>query len=312
MRTVIVGEVAGRTSDEPLDPASQSGGRLADLAGLDHEEFLDRFDRINIIPSIFEEQLDPAFMRLRWKQSSGCNLRSILHGRRVILLGAAVAGAMGVADQPHFRWFRTSWGVASVIPHPSGKNRWWNEPDNVSRARHFMRRALLPCVHVEGPDGCGKSTLIPELKSLLGTDDEPVLVVPTEGPPHTYAECEDRIAQRIKPGIVSDRSSGLISELVYGPVLRDGVCGYEPDFWAIIRSLIGVVTFVYCRPPSEFLRPNFRPDEPDDFASEVLANMSTIAIKYDEVMQRVVSMGGRVIIYDRTSMIPEDIARCVV
>ena len=63
--------------------------------------------------------------------------------RRLILLGREVAGAFGVR-YPSFE-FAEPWngrgGVrAASIPHPSGRNRFWNDPARTDYAARFMRR----------------------------------------------------------------------------------------------------------------------------------------------------------------------------
>lgn len=76
----------------------------------------------------------------------------------VLLLGRRVAGAFGVGGQPYLedfcstRFFRgTLLGVrtpsnmsnlfarAVVVPHPSGRCRWWNDLDNVRHARRVLQ-----------------------------------------------------------------------------------------------------------------------------------------------------------------------------
>ena len=65
-----------------------------------------------------------------------------LAGRRVVALGAGVVEAL-VADALH------DWAWCSPLPvhgftllplpHPSGRNRWWNSPDNVRAAQAALR-----------------------------------------------------------------------------------------------------------------------------------------------------------------------------
>ena len=71
-----------------------------------------------------------------------------LSGRRVLLLGSNVAGAFGFFDRPALRW-QTFYhfdgethrrvGPTALLPHPSGVNLWWNDPENRGRAARFMR-----------------------------------------------------------------------------------------------------------------------------------------------------------------------------
>jgi hypothetical protein len=64
--------------------------------------------------------------------------RTKLRGRTV-LVGRSVASAFGLRRIPFLVWFRLGAATVSVIPHPSGVCRWWNDPRNVSRAEEFLR-----------------------------------------------------------------------------------------------------------------------------------------------------------------------------
>ncbi len=285
MRTIIVGLSPG-SGPIPLDPSRGSGARLASLSGLSGEEFLDRFDRVNLRPSVDSEVGDQKLVE---------NLLPVLRGRRVIALGRSVSDALGIGEG-WFRWSLRGGFVGASIPHPSGLSRWWNDPRNVDSAGEFMRRAIRPCVHVEGPDGSGKSTLVPELARILSLD-----AVPTDDPPRSWNECLGRIERRIEPGLVCDRSSGLVSELVYGPVLRGRAIVDEEVVWSVVRSLIHAVVFVYCRPPRDAIRPTFRDSEDPEHVRGVLERSEALGNRYDEVMSRMSRMGARVVCHDWTS-----------
>ena len=292
MRPVLVGLDTGGNGPEPLSPDNMSGRRLADLAGLTRDEFIERFDRVNLLPGDVDTQAAVA------------NLMPILRGRRVVTLGREVSMALGVRGD-------LSWGVGAGfigahLPHPSGLNRWWNDRSNVEVAGRFMRDLLRPCIHVEGPDGSGKSTLVDSLEVIMNLDRRP-----TQNPPRDWPDCLGRIIDRIAPGIVCDRSSGLVSELVYGPVIRGGTCTPEDRIWGVVASLAHAVTFVYCRPAANLIVPTWREGEDPDHVAKVQLKATNLIERYDEVMARVSSIGARVIRYDRDTMRPEEIARCV-
>lgn len=63
-----------------------------------------------------------------------------LSGRRVVFLGKAVAAAFGVRANS-LRWVEHRGMTVAVLPHPSGVNTWWNNPDNRAAASAFMRCA---------------------------------------------------------------------------------------------------------------------------------------------------------------------------
>ncbi len=80
----------------------------------------------------------------------------LLAGRRVIGLGRIVGRALtGLATESWFRWepmlarraisplgIEVPRGEVATVPHPSGRNLWWNDPANRERARAFFRELL--------------------------------------------------------------------------------------------------------------------------------------------------------------------------
>lgn len=60
-------------------------------------------------------------------------------GRRIVVLGGRrVASAFGLATLDYFKPVRL-FGVEFILaPHPSGVNRWWNNPGNRTRARIWI------------------------------------------------------------------------------------------------------------------------------------------------------------------------------
>lgn len=87
----------------------------------------------------------------RWPGSAGkgsrfprCDhtLASIAGGRRALLLGRRVAASVGCGRVPYLRWVDVGGVEAAVVPHPSGVNRWWNDPANREAARLFFEDAL--------------------------------------------------------------------------------------------------------------------------------------------------------------------------
>lgn len=82
-------------------------------------------------------------------------LRPFLAGRRALLLGRRVVSAFGLSELEPLDWKvidcgrGAGWNRASsptaqvaFLPHPSGRNRWYNEQRNTDAAREFLRRLL--------------------------------------------------------------------------------------------------------------------------------------------------------------------------
>lgn len=296
LRPVLVGLDPGLGSG-PFGSGSRVGRRLAELMGLDGEGYELAADRINLHPASGAE-------RGRDKTAAE-NLASILSGRRVVALGRRVHEALGGStDSGWFSWGLVDGRVMSVAPHPSGLSRWWNDPRNVEAAGRFFSGLPRPCVHVEGPDGSGKTTLARKLSRRLG-----MTMVPTDDPPQSWGECLSRISLRLAPGLVCDRSSGLVSELVYGPVLRGSTLTDEGAMWLIVRAVSRSVVFVYCRPA--VLEPKFRKGEAQGHVRGVKDNLDRLAGRYDEVMRMIEGLGGRVVRYDRSRTSVEEVSECV-
>jgi hypothetical protein len=286
MRTIFVGISPGNSSKEPLSLHGMSGKRLSRLLRLPSEEYLARFDRVNLLPfdgiSCYDEVVADLVE----------NLRPLLRGRRVVALGSKVQRALNLPDK-WFDWSYEPGFVGASIPHPSGKNRWWNDPGQCQQAGVFLEKLNSPCIHVEGADGSGKSHLVKQLVECGG------MYVPTENPPTSWGDCLLRVRQRISSGAVCDRSSGLVSELVYGPVLRGRTIESERKIWELLQKVIHAVTFIYCR-PSKF-RLTSRPDESPEHVKAVEDNHEALVRRYDEVFDKMSCMGAKVIQYDWTS-----------
>ena len=135
------------------------------------------------------------------------------------------------------------------------------------------------CYQVEGADGAGKSTLVLDISRRLNLP-----VIPTENPPVSWEECRARVRARFLPGVICDRSSGLISELVYGPVLRGGTIGPEDWYWETFGLIAPFLVLVYCEARGEF---TFRPDEDPSHVQNVKDRIENIHSRYREVFQRV-------------------------
>ncbi len=153
-RLVIVGEAPG-PRDGPGTPLQGvnlqgTGGRLRALCGLTEARWR-RVERVNLLPFCPGGRF-PAELAA----SQAANLsHSLLRSRRLVLLGRRVALAFGVprsAGREYAEWTRSPLGPeVAVIPHPSGKNLWYNDSANRRRVERFLRGALA-----------GKETRCPE------------------------------------------------------------------------------------------------------------------------------------------------------
>lgn len=156
MKVVLVGIAPARPGEEgqPLSAyAPQSTGRrIANMMKMSWKEYNDFFDRVNVCP---HPQLSTIPAKLYHPFAE--NLAGILRNRRVILLGANVAECFSI---PRESWEPCRWRVQSetyrqvnfvgyragmklpfdwaLLPHPSGRNRWYNAPENERTAIEFL------------------------------------------------------------------------------------------------------------------------------------------------------------------------------
>lgn len=142
-RVLLIGQAPGPNTDPelPLYPTSKTstGGRLQELMGISREEYLDLFDRINLLNEF------PGRHR-RDAKIAAAAVRPLLHSRTVVLVGRNVAQSFGLDADFHdwMEWPLNECGMClvSVIPHPSGRNHWYNDKSNRLAARRFWRDTI--------------------------------------------------------------------------------------------------------------------------------------------------------------------------
>lgn len=138
-RLVLVGEAPAGSGSEAT-PALEGlvGRRLAQMMGVDYAAYIANTTRRNL----FETPDEGKFWYTTIARHRAIRLAGdFLDGDWVILLGAKVAAAFSAADLPLYRW--TSWQRYQVarVPHPSGRNRMYNDPAEVERASRFLAEA---------------------------------------------------------------------------------------------------------------------------------------------------------------------------
>jgi uracil-DNA glycosylase len=120
--------------------ASRSGRFFARCAGLTLGE-LRRICFANVIRRFPGDQQKGDAFPIAEARAGAKRLRRRLRGRRVLMLGGNVARAFGLRAEL-MTWSDAGGFEAAVVPHPSGVNRWWNDPRNRAAARRFLRRCV--------------------------------------------------------------------------------------------------------------------------------------------------------------------------
>ena len=152
---VLVGQAPNRSSDpsDPLAWETVAGARLAGALSLTREEYeaVPRFNLLSEWPGLQGE--GDAFP-MADASLAARKLAPELDGRLVVALGWRVGKCLGWPQGSRRRvlaWLPVSWydrGVVrfklAVVPHPSGRSRWWQDVDNVERASAFLRACYSP------------------------------------------------------------------------------------------------------------------------------------------------------------------------
>lgn len=141
MKLVIIGEAPAAKGFPGDALTGTSGRRLCEIAGWDYDYYLKETTRTNLI------QLPTKVWYPSMSRNAADAMRPLLDGRNVILLGGKVAAAFRWSSQPDYEWFTSHApdGIVTTwmrVPHPSGRNRKWNDEAQVARARAALNGAL--------------------------------------------------------------------------------------------------------------------------------------------------------------------------
>lgn len=150
MKPLIIGQAPGPNTDplRPLPPLPRTcaGGRLAELAGLTPKQYLQTFDRANLLQFFPGRSMCPDKFPKPAAEIAAGAMKPLLGGRRLILLGQKVADAFGYPARhlDWHEWFEDEfWGFrVAVVPHTSGRSHWYRKPENMEQARAFWGRLM--------------------------------------------------------------------------------------------------------------------------------------------------------------------------
>lgn len=142
---ILIGQAPGRYPHHDPDrhalfpyPSGCTGSRLKELMGLSRGRYL-AIKRRNLLPyypggSVTGDNFPIAEARRRAE-----DMEPELQGRCVVFVGYAVARAFGYEEFVPLVWYHHGRGYRwCVVPHPSGRNRWWNNPDNRAMGERFL------------------------------------------------------------------------------------------------------------------------------------------------------------------------------
>jgi uracil-DNA glycosylase len=146
MKPIIIGQTPARGRDDAPAFTSASGARLAKLAGVGTtgDDLQKYFETMNLVSryggkakSGKGDKFDLAAAKveaaefLEWLKRQDCD-------RTILLMGRGVAKAFGFGKRQYLEPWVWTHHVFVVFPHPSGVNRWWNDPWNVHAAERML------------------------------------------------------------------------------------------------------------------------------------------------------------------------------
>lgn len=140
MRPIILGMNNPHSSDPLLvlsptgDPGS-AGNRLWNMSGMSETEYRLAFDRRNLVSG---PEWTSEIARLATKRFV-VDLEEIA---TIVVLGRLTWNAFAFlpGDQWPCRAWRTNARTWWFVPHPSGRNLWYNDPENGRKVGKLLRR----------------------------------------------------------------------------------------------------------------------------------------------------------------------------
>ena len=144
-KILFIGQAPGSRAASDQQPLVSKNGscRVARIAGLTTEAFLAKAEAVNIFPKWPGRASKGGHDAFDVEQATRLAAEMTIEGRHVVYLGRNVARAFG---HPRAEFFATLADARATtawcMPHPSGANRWWNDPVHREEARAFLQMVL--------------------------------------------------------------------------------------------------------------------------------------------------------------------------
>jgi uracil-DNA glycosylase len=151
-RALLIGEAPSATSDPTAPLSGRTGARIEHFAGLAPGALASHFDLLNLLDRFPGRDGKGTLWPVDLARESAKRIAIALEGdgrpSRAIFLGKRVAAAFGERRLQPCRWAERRFGgrvvEVALLPHPSGVNRWFNDPKNVKLASEFLFEASAP------------------------------------------------------------------------------------------------------------------------------------------------------------------------
>ena len=148
MKICFVGQSPSRTSDGQPPFTGKCGKFLAELMGTTQEQMLKDHDFINVLDYWPGAGIKGDKFPIPEAKVAAKRKLEQLRGRTVVLLGHNVARAFCCERFRYMEWYEIRSPenfedvvvpLLTVVPHPSGVNRWYNREENRMVAGKFLR-----------------------------------------------------------------------------------------------------------------------------------------------------------------------------
>lgn len=140
-KLVIVGEAPSNAQARRCPLEGKSGNRLAALAGMSFQELSRLTIIINATNGYARRRGKGRTINARAAKKFFANELLDMRPSIVLVLGKRLAHAAGLRKEYFIEQCLVG-AKAYVFPHPSGVNRWFNDPANEFRACKFLRKLL--------------------------------------------------------------------------------------------------------------------------------------------------------------------------
>jgi len=145
-RPIFIGQAPSRRGDPSKPLTGRPGRRLAELSGVTPMEFYTATVRTNIVSRYSGPKGGGDAFPMTEARENALRMTEVIGGRAIVLVGRKVTEAFGLKGG----WFE--WNIGhfrddddqvmafqyASVQHPSGRNRFWNSPDNIQEAREFL------------------------------------------------------------------------------------------------------------------------------------------------------------------------------
>lgn len=148
MKILFVGQAPSKETDGKPPFTGKCGRFLADLLGKTQEQMLKDHDFINVLDHWPGKGIGGDKFPIQEARIAAKKKLDLMHGRLCVLLGHNVARAFGCSQFRYLEWYeiRNPENFAeivvplmTIVPHPSGVNRYYNDPDKRLIVSKFLR-----------------------------------------------------------------------------------------------------------------------------------------------------------------------------